>query len=306
LLLGCVAPAAPVASNPVAAPAQEKLTYYFVGANISDPFYGPGWTGFQDAAKEHKVKTQFVGPSDLNLASQMATIEQLVAAPDTGGIFLYAMDINAARPLMEQAIAKGIPFIAGASKPPYPGYTAFIGYDNDLLGEQAAEYAVKVVGPKAKVGTIGVIGREVAQRRARFESYLKEKYPDMTVYPTVTHDGSAQGGVKTLDAYLAAHPDMDLIWWADGVSSQMVQPWKEKQAAGVKTKFLAMDMPDPTLQAVKDGVYAGSIGQDTFTEEYFGMQYLYSARHGLRVPLDNYLSAIIVTPANVDSFLKKK
>jgi len=65
-------------------------------------------------------------------------------------------------------------------------------------------------------------------------------------------------------------------------------------------------MPDPTLQAVKDGVYAGSIGQDTFTEEYFGMQYLYSARHGLRVPLDNYLSAIIVTPANVDSFLKKK
>ena len=70
------------------------------------------------------------------------------------------------------------------------------------------------------------------------------------------------------------------------------------------SQFLATDMPESTLQAVKDGVFAGSIGQDTYTEEYWGVLLLDALRKGLRVPDTLYLSAIIVTPENVDQYLK--
>lgn len=302
VFVGCTALATPAA--PAAVPVKDPGKYYFVSANLSDPFYEPGIAGFKAAAEELGVAWQFVGPSDANAAAMMSTLEGLIAAPDTAGIFMYPLEGNTGEPFVKAGLAKGIPMIIGALDSPAKTRTAFIGYDNVLLGQQAAVKAADILGGKGKVGTIGQPVGAVKLRREAFEEYLTAQFPDISIVPTVMYDGSAQGAVKTLDAYLAKNPDLDLLWWADGTSSQMVKPWQEKQAQGVKTKFLAMDMPPPTLQAVKDGIYIGSIGQDTYTEEYWAMRYLYAARHGQRVPSANFLSAIIIDKDNVEQYLK--
>ncbi len=220
-------------------------------------------------------------------------------------IVLYAMDYKAGEPLTIATQKAGIAMIAGAAKPPYASYDAFIGYDNILLGQTAAQKAADLIGCKGSVGTISVAGQNVADRVKGFSDEIVKLCPDVKVYDTAHHEGNADSGGKTLDAYMIAHPDLALIWWADGVSGQMAQAWKDYQAKGTKTLFMATDMPSSTLQAVKDGIFAVSIAQDSWTEEYFGLILAYNVRHGIRVPQDIYLRALVIDKSNVDRFLGK-
>jgi ribose transport system substrate-binding protein len=292
-------------AEPVAVATVEPGKYYFLAANNADPFYTAGNKGKDDACAALNISCEFVGPMDLNLAAQMKTFEELVADPETKGIFLYFIDPNAAEPQIQAAVDKGIPVIVGGGDSPFKTRTGFVGYDNTILGGQAGDWAAKLVNCQGPVGSIHVVSAYVGIRVDAFEARLKERCPDIEIIPTVTHDGTVQNAAVTLDAYTASHPDATLIWFADGGSGQQAQNWKDKQAAGLTTKFLATDMPDATLQAVKDGIFIGSVGQDTYTEEYTGFNFLYQAAHGKRVPDTSYLSAILVDKDNVDQFLSK-
>ena len=291
------------AVTPAATVADKAGKYYFLAGNNADPFYVPGVAGFKDAAKQLGVQAEFVGPMDNSMQGQIDTWNTLLASPDTKGIFLYAFDYKAEEPLVKETIAKGIPLVFGAADSPDRNRNAFIGYDNTLLGTIAADYAMKLCPECTTFGSIGVNGANVIERRAAFEKRLKDA--GKTVYETLSNDASADGRVKSLDAYMVAHPDLGLLWFADGGAGLMAQPFKEKQQAGSKTLFLATDMPDNTLQAVKDGVFVGSVGQDTRTEAAFAMRMLYALSQGERVPDTVFLNTINVDKSNVDQYLKK-
>jgi ABC-type sugar transport system substrate-binding protein len=299
VLVSACSPAAPKATAP-----SNTGKYYFLAGNNSDPFYVPGVKGFMDAAKALGVTAEFVGPQDASMAGQIATWETLLASPDTKGIFLYAFDYKAEESLVKQTVAKGIPLVFGAADSPYRTRDAFIGYDNTLLGTIAADYAMKLCPSCTTFGSIGVEGANVAERRTAFSKRLKDA--GKTVYETLNNDGSADGRVKSLDAYMVAHPDLGLLWFADGGAGLMAQPFKEKQAAGTKTLFLATDMPEATLQAVKDGVFVGTVAQDTYSEERIGMQMLYDLSKGLKVADTTFLNALLLDKSNVDKYITKK
>lgn len=305
LLLVSCGPKFPATPAEPPTQAADDGVYYFLAANNADPFYTPGVKGFMDAAKELGVKAEFVGPMDLSLEGQMKTFEQLVSSPKTRGIFWYPMDFNAGEPFVKAAVDAKIPMIIGAADSPFKTRNAFIGYNNTVLGQQAGAWVAKLTDCKGSVGVVSVIGPNLEERKAGFYAYLKSVCPDLKLVDPVTHDGSAANASAVLDAYMVANPDLTLLWFCDGGAGQQVQNWKEKQAAGVKTMFLAMDMPPATLQAVKDGVFVGSVGQDTYTEAYVAMKMLYDLHNGLRVPDTSYLSAILVDKTNVDQFITK-
>lgn len=306
VLVGCMsAVATKQASAPAEAVPSHEGTLYFLAANNSDPFYIPGVKGFTEAGKALGWKTEFVGPMDASTSGQMKTFEELNANPNTKGIFWYAMDFNVGEPLVKEAVSKGIPVVIGAADSPFKTRNAFIGYNNTVLGNQAAEWASKLISCKGSVGTIAINGANLEERTKAFNTHIVELCPDVKVYERASHDGSAASASATIDAYLVAHPDLSLLWFADGGAGQQVQTWKDHQASGTKTLFLATDMPPATLQAVKDGVFIGSVGQDTYTEEYWGAVLLDALNKGQRVPDTLYLSAILVDKSNVDKYLSK-
>ncbi len=309
LLVGCqaekITPEAveKIVQPPV--PTVEPGTYYFLAANNSDPFYIPGVKGFTEAGEMLGVKTEFVGPMDLSLAAQMKTFEELVANPDTKGIFWYPMDFNAGEPYVKAAVDKGIAMIIGAADSPFKTRNAFIGYNNIVLGQQAGAWVAELTECKGSVGVVSVIGPNLEERKKGFYEYLANVCPELVLVDPVTHDGSAANASSVLDAYMIANPELTLLWFCDGGSGQQVQNWKEKQDKGVKTMFLAMDMPPATLQAVKDGIFIGSVGQNTYAEEWWGMMMLYYKAHGKDIPDTIYLSAILVDKSNVDKYISE-
>ena len=284
---------------------EQEGTYYFLAANNSDPFYVPGVKGLTAAGEAVGMKTAFVGPMEASTVEQMKTFEELIASPTTKGIFWYAMDFNVGQPLVEAAQAKGIPVVIGAADSPFKTRNAFVGYNNTVLGTQAALWANELIGCKGKVGTIAINGANLDERTAAFNAFFETNCPDVIVVERATHDGSATSEAQVLEAYLVANPDLTLLWWADGAAGIQAQTWKDKQAQGVKTLFLATDMPDATLQAVKDGVFVATIAQDTYTEAIWGILLLDALHKGQRVPDTLYLSVITIDKSNVDKYLGK-
>jgi len=307
LLVGCggtkvVAPAVVLATPGVA----DSGTYYFLAGNNQDPFYVPGVKGFNDAAKELGVKAVFAGPMDANMAEALKDFEELAANPTTAGILWYPSDFAAGEPIIEAAQAKGIPVIIGAADSPVKERMGFIGYDNTVLGQQAGAWIVRLTGCKGTVGSVGNnLSPNVEVRVKGMEAYVAQMCPDVKIVSRAVHDGSAAGANSVVDSYLIANPDLTILWFADGAAGQIAQSWKDKQATGLKAMFLATDMPPTTLQAVKDGVFVGTVAQDTFTEEYWGLKLLYAAAHGKRIPDTVFLSALLIDKSNVDQFITK-
>lgn len=291
---------APVEVNPL-----EGKTFYWLAANISNAFYVPGLEGWNAAAKELGVKVQFVGPLEgASVAEQSQIFEQLNSDPNTAGILFYAVDFNAAEPLIEEAEGKGIPVEVANTDSPYKTRSGFIGTDHKQMGQSSAAYAAKILGCKGSVGAIGNNSVVVPLRIQAFNEQIKVLCPDIKVYEESLYDGTALAAVATVDAYMIAHPDLSLLWFADGAANNTIGPWKERIEAGTKTLFLGSDMPPAALEAVKDGTWIGSMGQDTFAEEYWGLQMLVAKALGKSIPDTIFVASLVVTKDNVDQFIK--
>jgi ABC-type sugar transport system substrate-binding protein len=280
-------------------------TYYFLAGNNADPFYKPGVKGFKDAGDLVGMKTAFVGPMDLNVAEQMKTFEQLVNAPDTAGIFWYPMDFVQGEVYIKEAKEKGIPIVIGAADSPNKTRDAFIGVNDQIFGTAAGAWAAELTNCQGKVGAIALVQANTDARIAAYYDYLKQMCPDMKFADRISHDGSPASATTALDAYLAANPDLSLIYFADGSGGQQGQNWLDKQAQGVKTMLLVTDTTDLALQGVKDGAFVGVLGQDTYTEEYWGVMLLDAINKGVPVPDTLYLAANRVDKGNVDAFIAR-
>ncbi len=311
ILAGCTTAKPTPAPAPVATAVSaltkvtDGKTFYWLAANNSNPFYVVGLRGWNAAAKDLGVKVEFVGPLEPNLAEQIKTLEQLIANPNTGGILWYAMDFNAGEPLVKEAVAKGIPIVIANTDSPFKTRDAFIGTDHEGMGRDAGNVAAKALDCKGSVGSVGNNGVVVPLRMKAFGEQVKVLCPDMVVYEMALYDGSAAGATSTVDAYMIAHPDLGLLYFADGAAGQTVEPWKERIAAGSKTLFLGSDMPPAALDAVKDGTWIATMTQDTESEEYWGLTFLVARANGKSIPDSTYPRARVVDKANVDQFIEK-
>jgi ABC-type sugar transport system substrate-binding protein len=306
LLAGCspATPVAPVATAvPVAPEPFAGKTFYWLAAVNGDPFYIAGKAGWDAAAKDLGVQVKFVGPLDASLSEHNKIFEQLIADPNTAGILLYLMDFNAERPLVEEAQAKGIPVIIANTDSPFPRL-GFVGTDHAQVGRSAAAIAAKAIGCKGSVGTIGNDSVVVPLRMKSFDEEMAKLCPDVEIVPMQTYHDAATQILATVDSYMIAHPDLTLLWFADGSSNKEIGPWRERIQAGSKTLFLGADMPKVALEAVKDGTWVGTVGQDTYSEEYWGLTYLVFAAQGKPVPDVTFVGAMNVTKDNVDQYLK--
>ena len=283
---------------------KEAGTYYWLAANNSNSFYDPGLKGWHAAAEELNLNVEFVGPEEPNLAEQISTLETLVANPDTRGIFYYAMDFNAGEPMIIEAQDKGIPVIYGNTDSPFKTRRGFVGTDSAIMATQAAGYVKSLIGcDDVSVAGLGNNSVVVPQRIQFFLDAFVALCPDAETMEIGLNAGSLQSSIELLESYTIANPDVTLIWWADGVAGQLVEVWKEIKESGSKTLFLGTDMQQPALEAIRDGDWVGTIGQDTFAEEYWGLKFLYAYNQGLAIPDSTLLSTMIITPDNVDQYL---
>jgi ribose transport system substrate-binding protein len=305
LLISMVLPAAAPAQSPKI-PA-DKQEYFFLAANVGHPFYAEGKAGWDAAAKLLKVgKADLLGPLNADVQQQVTMMEQLIANPNTAGILLYPVDYTAIGPVAQKARDKGIPVILGNGDAVDKDWRdAFVGTDNFALGRAAADLVAQALNGKGKVGISSFITAQNHQDRVKgFQDRVKEAYPDIQVLGVAPDEGTAESASKAARAFIQAHPDVNLMWTSHASSGAVANVIKE---LGLQGKILSVgtDRTTDQLDAIQDGTVSSTITQDTYSEEFISLMYLWLAYNNLTsLPDTTITKPLVITKDNIESQMK--
>jgi len=216
-------------------------------------------------AEKYDVDLQFTS-AEGDQSKQIASIKTFI----TQGVDLIAFS-----PVVEtgwdavlnEAKTAGIPVIltdrAVDSDPSL--YRTFIGSDFIAEGEKAATWAKTEFAGQDKVNMVvleGTTGSAPANDRATGWNNILGNDPAFTVLASQTGDFTRDGGKKVMEGFLAAHPDIDLVYAHN--DDMALGAIEAIEAAG---KVPGQDIKIVSIDAVKAGMEALAAGKINYIVE---------------------------------------
>ena len=255
----------------------------------NNPFWIPVKEG---ALKANEVLQEFNGsvdwivpPGDKHTADVFGQALENVVVQQYDAIATIAGD-SGIIPYINKAAAAGIPVATfNVETNDESDRLFFVGADLYRQGLAAGEAMVNffrsrgIAEPKVGImtGFFAVEGHEL--RRLGFEEYLEKNAPEIEIVGRVeTHDSDAEAYQLAQD-FITANPDLDGIYAAAGGN---VGAAKAVEDSNLKDRVwvFAYDFVDQTMEYVKKGIIAGTIGQQPFAQG-----------HDPAIRLFNYLAA---------------
>ena len=180
LLIACLVGCGKTGNNGEAVQQEEEL-YSMVVFSKGSEYFNWTYAGFSDAAKAMgaHIKTELVGPAEVDAAAEAKALEQLIAKKPNG-IVVTSADSNTLIPSINKAIGAGIPVVGFDVASPDSDYLGFVGTDNYTFGCVAADIAAELTGGTGEVAVLYVPGNVDLEKRLNgFKDTCAEKYPNL-------------------------------------------------------------------------------------------------------------------------------
>lgn len=278
----------------------RKQKYVMVAIATNASYWIDSKAGFEDKGAELGVEALFTGAPNVDANQQIDYIERAIAEGVDGIVAVPASD--ALTPVIDKAIAKGIPVVCVDTDAPSSKRFSFIGTGNYEAGFQGGEHLGKLLNGKGKVAILTVPGQDnLMQRVDGYKDALK-KWPGIEVIAELNDQSSNTEGLKVARAILQSRPDLTAFACVEatgGVSAATAV--KEANKVG-KIKIVAMDRDDPTLRLIEEGVIDASVAQRSYTMTYTALQLLYNLRNGQVKLVDDWKAADVnPLPPHIDT-----
>ena len=252
------APPEPAAAPPE--PATEPLRIAFFGFAAANGFAQATWAGIQEGAAETGAEVQFFDPVfDAN--TQISQIQDAITAGDWDAFIVQANDGNAVIPVIEEALAAGIPVI-GEFTPIGPDFATlepqvegliFVGASPVRNGIDLGEMAVEACADRDPCHVAYLEGfRALPLDLARTEAFAET----VTAAPNVTLVASVEGGY-TPDSGLGAAQDIfvahDAVHVMVGSGQAIIGAEQAAADAGVDVLLIGNGGSRQAVEAVREG-----------------------------------------------------
>lgn len=192
-------------------------TIAYMPPGLEFPYYIGIGQGVQMAAKRYGYKSFMLGPqSGADYAKQAAMLRDVIQR-GVDGIIFHTHNNAAVAPLVKQASDQGIAVvIVNQDIPTFPApVNGVVGYKERKTDRKMGQYAVKLAGGKAKIGVIeGLPGYDSTERVDGFLEGIKGS-PSMDVVAKQPGGWDVQGGNKTAQDMLQAHPEINMVFAAN-------------------------------------------------------------------------------------------
>lgn len=290
--------------------------YIMVTTSVNLPLYvNHDQKAFLAWGKKMGVHTSILGPSDWDVPTQIATIEQVIPGKPAG-LLINGTDPGIAQ-VIKKAVEAGIPTVVYDSDIPNSGRHCFIGSDWYEMGRLQGERMAKIIGEKGKVACMGILGMENMEAGFKgFQDALK-KYPGIEFLGKYDDKSNVETAAKITADLLAANPGLAGIAGFDSNSGPgMALSVKEAGKAG-KIKITTVDAEPEHLALVKQGVINYLVGQKRELFTWYGAQFLFDMRHKtmplsandamagvIPIPRTVITGSIEIDSSNVDQFIK--
>lgn len=192
----------------------EKKTFQigFSQCTMNDNWRKTMVKGMESELAFHNNIGMTIANANSNSARQIAQIQQFIDEK----VDLIIVTPNEAKPLtaiIEKAFDAGIPVVIVDRKTTSEKYTAFVGADNKLIGQNAGIYANIILRGQGTIFEVGE-GAKTSPTIDRHQGFLKviNKNPQLQLVKSLFSARQPQYFQEEIRAFLNQHPNVDLIY----------------------------------------------------------------------------------------------
>ncbi len=256
----------------------DNEEYVMVTTAVSMPMYvNHDQAAFKRWGAKMGVKVSILGPAEWDIQSQINTIEEVIGTHPTG-LLINGTD-PAIAPVINKAVAAGIPTVVYDSDIPNSDRHAFLGTDWYEIGRMQGEEMVRLTGGKGKIAYMGILGLNNMEDGFRGLMDVVNKYPQMEAVGKYDDKANVEEAAKITADVLAAHPDIAGFCGFDSNSGPGIALSVKEAGKAGKIKITTVDWEPEHLALVKEGVIQMLAGQKRELFTWYGAQFLYDMVH---------------------------
>lgn len=272
---------------------------YIICKSSESPFWQTVMDGARTAGKELNVTVTTQAPvSESEVDKQIAIMENAVSTkPDA--IVLAPSQSSSLVPVIEDAVAQGIPVIIIDSNADTDKFTSFLASDNVSIGAVAADEMAKAITakhgkPEGKIACVTFMSgaASLEKRKKGFEEQIKSKYPGLEIVDFRDAMGKAGVTIDFVQNFLTKYTDLK------GIFANNVHTGEETVRAldDARRKDIAVVIVDSSEQEIwglANGFVDSMIVQQPWKMGYMGIECALKAANGEK--LDKFIDTGIVS-----------
>ncbi|MDR5760532.1 sugar ABC transporter substrate-binding protein [Caballeronia sp. LZ035] len=234
------------------------ISYHDPALSVATPMR----RGVELAAKEQNVNAVFTGPVGGGAEKQVSDLENWITK-GVSGIAVSSSSTDALAPVINKAIAAGIPVVTFNTDNPASHRLTFVGQDLSYSGVVMGDTLVKTMGQKGKVLVFTVDA--AAQWSKDRENGLRKslgKYPGIAIVGLVNTTNEPQQIYAAIENAMLAHPDVTGIVSLDCCSFPAIGQYLRRNALAGKIPVVGSDLLPQTKELIQSGALTATISQN--------------------------------------------
>ena len=238
---------------------------------------------------------------------QISIIEDLITKK-VDFIVLVAGHTTALVPVVDKAMAAGIPVVNMDNRLNTTNMVTFVGVDNGQGGKMAVDYIASKLGGVGKIALIqGETGNPVQILRTKGFELGALVHPGLEVVAQQGAHWTEEEGLKVMEDILQAHPEVNAVF---GESDNLaVGAARAAKSAGRNDIiFVGYDGQQGGYAAIKAGDVAATIRMDARKMVQLSIDaavaYVKNGKSKDGIAPETYISPELVTAAEVDQYIK--
>jgi ribose transport system substrate-binding protein len=283
------------------ATAQEKEIAVMLPA-AGDPYFKMKSFGYIDEGKKrgYDVKIYDAGGYG-NLQKQVSQIEDVIQRK-VAGIVLVPASSDGTVPVVEKAIAAGIPVVNDGIATRTDKISGFVGEPSYVMTELLAAYVADKLGAKGEVAMLsGPSGLDLTNYRVSgFKDYLS-KFPGMTVVAEKFTSTASAEALSTMQDFLQAHPNLKAVYTFNGpIAIGAVQALRAAGKQPGDVIVVTTDMEVETQRLIEEGWIQATVVSQPVTMARLAVQRVIEAAEGKSIPAETLTQATLISRPTVN------
>ncbi len=274
--------------------------YIEVSAIGADPYFYDHKMGMEMAGKELGVRTEYVGPAELDMEAMVTAFEQSIAKKPDGIVVVGFND--QLLPSIEKATEAGIPVVTVDADLPQSDRIAFVGTGNIEAGVKGGEKMAELLEGKGKVAIMYSPGQSNLEERVEGYKRAFEDFPDIEIVEYVDTQQDSVVAAQGISAVLQKHPDLSGIICVDATGGIAAATAVREAGLAGDVKIISMDRSNEILDAIEEGIISASVAQQTALMPYYAVQILMNLNNSdVEITTDNAAAGVLGVPQTVDT-----
>lgn len=259
---------------------QKNLTFGMIYP-MTYPAYEMITQDASSLADKYSIKLVVNAPDEPSTEQQIRIMEAMIKQ-HVDAIAISPVDSAALTPIINQAVAAGIPVVTFESDAPQSERTAYIGADNYETGRQVAETISDLLDHKGMIFVENGI-EEMLSTQQRLQGFLDYLHHESSIVVlNVRHNqGNENMAMEDIESMIEAHPHFDAMVGLDFVSaSASTLIWKAK---GLNRNVVSTGVTTASNEALINGQITAVISQNEDRWGAFIIDTLLTASQGKQV-----------------------